>query len=88
MTINAFRAYFELVDPNADEPEDVRAFVLNFGGEVSEQTGIKDVEEESSHFTLFPSGWYNLDGRKLQARPAVRGVYLNNGRKVLVRDKR
>ena len=29
--------------------------------------------------------WYTLDGRKLKARPNVRGLYICNGRKVFVR---
>ena len=29
--------------------------------------------------------WYTLDGRKLQAKPIQKGVYIQNGRKVVVR---
>lgn len=31
------------------------------------------------------SGWYTLDGRRLAAKPASRGVYVYNGRAVVVR---
>ena len=29
--------------------------------------------------------WYSLDGRKLNAKPTVKGIYVNNGRKVVIR---
>jgi len=32
--------------------------------------------------------WYSLDGRKLGGVPTAKGIYINNGKKVLVRDKR
>jgi arabinogalactan endo-1,4-beta-galactosidase len=29
--------------------------------------------------------WYSLDGRRLNSKPAIKGLYINNGRKVIVR---
>jgi hypothetical protein len=29
--------------------------------------------------------FYTLDGRKIEGRPTVKGIYINNGRKVVVR---
>jgi hypothetical protein len=29
--------------------------------------------------------WYTLDGRKLQQKPAKKGVYIVNGRKTVVK---
>ena len=29
--------------------------------------------------------WYSLDGRKLNAKPTAKGIYVNNGRKVVIR---
>ena len=28
--------------------------------------------------------WYTLDGRKLQGKPTKKGIYINNGRKVII----
>jgi hypothetical protein len=28
--------------------------------------------------------WYDLSGRKLDGKPAQKGVYINNGRKVII----
>ena len=29
--------------------------------------------------------WYNIDGRKLSGKPAQRGIYINKGKKTLVK---
>ena len=29
--------------------------------------------------------WYNLDGRRLADKPAQSGVYINNGKKVVIK---
>lgn len=50
-------------------------------------TGIKNVEADSSLSTLHSSlqEWYTLDGRKLQGKPTKSGIYVNNGRKVVIK---
>jgi hypothetical protein len=32
-------------------------------------------------------GWYTLDGRKLQQKPTKDGLYIKNGKKVVVNNK-
>ena len=46
-------------------------------------TGIEDVMAGYSEQT--DEQWYDLNGRKLQGRPTVKGVYILNGRKTVVR---
>ena len=31
------------------------------------------------------NAWYSLDGRKYNGKPSVKGVYVNNGRKVVLK---
>lgn len=89
MTINSCRAYFRLKgDLVAGEPINITAiksFNLNFGDE--ETTGIVDVEANSSLFTIHSShsSWFTLDGRRLQVKPTTKGLYIHNGRKVLIK---
>ena len=97
MTIGTHRAYFQLAEgitagepaggiEQGDDVEDgVRAFVLNFGDD--EASGITEAEANSSLFTLHSSlqDWYTLDGRKLDGVPTARGLYVNNGRKVVIK---
>ena len=51
------------------------------GGGDGDATGIDVpiVEEEDG------SDWYSLDGRKLQKRPVQKGVYISNGKKVVIK---
>ena len=30
-------------------------------------------------------GWFDLNGRRLQGKPSVKGVYINNGKKVVIK---
>ena len=63
-----------------------RAFVLNFGD--GEATGIVDAEADSSFFTLHSSlkeGWYDMQGRRLSGKPTEKGVYINNGKKIVIK---
>ena len=74
--IGAFRAYFQL-----DTPAAVKSFKLNFEGK--RPTGLtpnpSPVREGSA------GAWYDMQGRKLQAKPIHRGIYVNNGRKVVIK---
>ena len=88
-TVNAFRGYFQLKGLTAGEPTNsqqpgVRAFVLNFGEGSGESTGIISVD--GAEGTVNGSDmWYTLDGRKLQGKPTQRGIYINNGKKVVIK---
>ena len=51
--------------------------------ETGGQTGIETVQ--SSKFNVQCDSWYTLDGRKLQGKPTKKGVYINGGRKVVIK---
>ena len=86
-TIGAQRAYFQLSGITAgDKAAGVRSFVIDFGD--GEATGIVDAEADSSLFTLHSSlkeGWYDMQGRRLSGKPTARGIYINNGKKVVIK---
>ena len=79
--VNAFRAYFH-VDFTGGVNE-VRAFVLGFGEEAGETTAIADTLPFTSSSSV--SGWYSLDGRRLSGVPTAKGLYIHEGRKVVVK---
>ena len=56
-----------------------RSFSMVFDGE---QTGISAVQTDA---TDAARGIYTLDGRKLNAEPTTKGVYIVNGKKVIVK---
>ncbi len=75
-SIGAFRAYFDL-GSNGDA---VREFRLNFGGEGSTQ-GIVSLTTNPT-----PKGIvYTLDGRKLDKMPTRKGLYIENGHKLVIK---
>jgi hypothetical protein len=41
--------------------------------------------ELSAFLTNDKDGWYDLQGRRLEAAPTTKGVYLKNGKKVVVK---
>lgn len=77
--IKSFRAYFDF---GADEQfAGIRAFTLNFDeGETTNIIATEDVESR-----MRDGVWYTLDGRRLSGKPMARGIYVNNGRKVVIK---
>ena len=80
-TLKSMRAHFYVPAKNG---AGARAFVLDFGdgettGVVNEELRMKN--EESATAT----GWYTIDGRKLNGKPGEKGVYILNGRKIVIR---
>ena len=82
-TIGAQRAYFQLVGIEAgDKANNARAFVLSFGDD--DATRIISTTD-ATDYTDRSGAWYSLDGRRLDEKPTQRGIYINNGRKVVIK---
>ena len=80
--IRSCRAYFSVPYIKNNAGAKARAFALSFDGE--ETTGISLTPGPS------PKGegsdyWYTIDGRKLSGKPSQRGMYINKGKKILVK---
>ena len=75
-TINAFRAYFH-VDLDGGS---VSAIQMYFGDD--ETTGIITMSDVRSKMS---DVWYTLDGRKLDGKPTQKGIYIYNGKKVVIK---
>ena len=86
MTINSFRAYFQLKDgltagePVSTDIQGIKSFVLNFG----EETGISEISN-SSNLSNSSNTYFTLDGRRLGSKPADAGLYIHNGHKVMIK---
>lgn len=83
--IGAFRAYFKIGGDDAQSAARLTAFRIDFGEE--ETTGIVDVVGHAGSPSAARQGasWYALDGRRLNGKPTQRGIYVNNGKKVVVK---
>ena len=79
-TLKTFRAHFEV--PTTSGGAAALAFVMNFGDE--ETTGIISVQGSGSKVNG-SDAWYSLGGQRLQGAPTAKGVYIQNGRKVVVK---
>ncbi len=81
MTIGACRAYFQLNNGivAGDPANGVRSIVLNFDDEA---TGIVSIAQETE---IVKEGWFSLNGMKLDKQPTTKGLYIQNGRKVIVK---
>ena len=80
--IRSCRAYFSVPYIKQNAGVKARAFHLEFGDE--ETTGIITVN--GSGLTVGDSDtWYTIDGVRLSGKPAQRGIYINNGNKVVIK---
>ena len=81
--LNPFRAYFQLlggieaIDSGLGEGG-IKSMVVDFG---DEETNIETVDNGQQT----TDGWYTLSGVKLNGKPATKGVYLYNGKKVVIK---
>ena len=73
--IKGFRAYFQLKDDGIDAHE----FNLDFDGNM---TGIVSMDNVNVNDN---DNWCDLNGRKLIGKPTAKGVYVVNGKKVIVK---
>lgn len=75
--MKGFRGYFVM----HDAPAGASAFVINFGE--GETTGIQTIRMENG--TTPAEGTYDLQGRRFQSQPTQKGVYIQNGKKVVIK---
>ena len=73
--INGFRAYFQL-DGSISS---ARSFVLDLGDET---TGLEMMSDGRGKMS---DVWYDMQGQKLQGKPTAKGVYIVNGKKVVIK---
>ena len=83
--IGAFRAYFIA----GEESGNAKSIVLNFD-EDNESTGIKQISNPTnpslpSNSSNLSNSFITLDGRRLTTLPATAGLYIINGKKVLIK---
>ncbi len=78
--INGFRAYFQL---KGDAAASANAFAMSFD---NGSTGITEIDDSQAHDVRFDTdGIYTLDGRRIEGQPTAKGIYIQNGRKVIIK---
>ena len=79
--VNAFHAYFQLND--GITVDDVTSACMFF--DENEATGIRSLSPDPSPSREGSEEWYSLDGRKLSGKPNKPRLYINGGRKVVIK---
>ena len=77
-SIGAQRAYFKIGDDGDLLARRLTAFNIDFGEDAPTMIGHTAITEKAGT-------WFTLDGRKLDRKPSQRGIYVNNGKKVVVK---
>ena len=79
--LNAFRHAFVFKATDVDAT--ALDFTLNFD-DGSSTTGIVEVDGAPRKGSA-PEGYYNLQGMKLDKAPRQKGIYITNGKKIIVK---
>lgn len=91
-SIAPFRAYLKYTAPvsnaprrgTAEEalPSRMSVRLVNADGDV---TAIGTIDTKTGEIRFDSEAWYTLDGRRLNGKPSVKGMYINNGKKIIVK---
>jgi hypothetical protein len=80
--LHSFCAHFVvLASPSSAR---VQSYVIDFG-DGENVTGIVSIENGKWKMENEADAWFSLDGRRLSGRPSAKGVYISNGKKVVIR---
>jgi len=77
-TVRPFEAYTLHRDNQNPAPQ----FIMIGGDMGNGTTGIEELVDKRMNTN---DSWYTIDGRKLQGAPTSKGLYIRNGKKVIVR---
>ena len=82
-TLRPFRAHFYVpIDNNGGQS--VKGYKLSFGDEASSIQNSKFINSKTK-IQNYPDAWYSLDGIKLQGKPTRKGIYIHNGKRIVVK---
>ncbi len=85
--LGAQRAYFKVGEDGTQQARSITGFNISFDN--NDITGISGVIGNSGASNglrpMDKDQWYDLNGRRLSGIPSGKGVYLNNGRKVVIK---
>ena len=77
--VRQFSRYF-LINPNTPDPEAVEFILEEIDGTTTVIKAIDSIVDATSL-----EGWYSLSGVKLQGAPTEKGVYIKDGKKVVIK---
>lgn len=83
-TLGANRAYLQILTSDYEEMKNNTTSVnLSIVFEDKDEDAIQDLQ--ISHQQSDHDAWFTIDGRRLSDRPTLRGIYVNGGKKVIIK---
>ena len=73
------RDYFLVGSDEKDQARQLSTFNIDFDDEATAIASVQAVKHAVS------DTWHTLDGRRLQKQPTQRGIYISNGRKIIIK---
>ena len=81
-SVRPFQAYARHSSGARGEDDDRYIPLTSIGGGADDTTGIIEMIQPADNGT---EAWYSLDGRKLNSKPTKKGVYIQNGKKIVIK---
>ncbi len=89
--ISPFRAYLKYTAPSSSarsvtrgEADELPARItVRLIGANGDTTAIGTMDTRTGEISF--DGWYTLDGTRLSGKPSAKGVYVNNGKKIVIK---
>ena len=69
----------------ATDEELPQSITVRLVGANGQTTGIGEIDTKTGEMTFDSEAWYTLDGVRLSAKPTKKGLYINNGKKIVIR---
>ena len=77
--LGGMRAYFLVGNDEQAQARRLTTFNIDFGDETTAIINTQTVNQAGT------DAWHTLDGRRLQKQPTQRGIYIRNGRKIIIK---
>ncbi|MBO5627292.1 MAG: hypothetical protein J5953_16095 [Prevotella sp.] len=65
-----------------DLPQSITVRLVSRSGET---TAIGTLDTKTGELSFDSEAWYTLDGVRLSGKPSTKGIYINNGRKIVIK---
>ncbi len=65
-----------------DLPATITVRLVSRNGET---TAIGEIDTKTGKMTFDSEAWYTLDGVRLSGKPSTKGIYINNGKKIVIK---
>ena len=63
-------------------PQSITVKLISANGET---TAIGTLDTKTGEMTFDSEAWYTLDGVRLSGKPSTKGIYINNGKKIVIK---